>query len=88
MEPADWQLLKQKATNIGLTPLGLLLAAFAEILTLWSNPQFTLNLALFNRLPIHPQVNNILGDFTSVTLLAVDNSADESFHARAIRIQK
>ena len=88
MEPAAWQLLKQKATSIGLTPSGLLLAAFAEILTLWSNPQFTLNLALFNRLPIHPQVNNILGDFTSVTLLAVDNSADESFHDRAIRIQK
>ena len=89
MEPADWQLLKQKATKIGLTPSGLLLAAFAEILTLWSkSPQFTLNLALFNRLPLHPQVNNILGDFTSVTLLAVDNSADESFQDRAIRIQK
>ncbi|MBD2018982.1 amino acid adenylation domain-containing protein, partial [Leptolyngbya sp. FACHB-36] len=88
LAPAEWQQLKQKATHIGLTPSGLLLAAFAEILTLWSrNPQFTLNLALFNRLPMHPQVNHILGDFTSVTLLAVDNSASESFRDRAIRIQ-
>jgi amino acid adenylation domain-containing protein len=70
-----WQQLKQRAAKAGLTPSGALLAAFAEIMTLWSkSPQFTLNLALFNRLPLHPQVNDILGDFTSVTLLAVDNS--------------
>ena len=89
METGDWQRLKQKAKNIGLTPSGLLLAAFAEILTLWShNPQFTLNLALFNRLPMHSQVNHLLGDFTSVTLLAVDNSASEPFKDRALRLQK
>jgi pyochelin synthetase len=88
METTDWQRLKQKAKNIGLTPSGMLLAAFAEILALWSqNPQFTLNLALFNRLPLHPQVNNLLGDFTSVTLLGVDNSAAASFRDRAMRIQ-
>jgi pyochelin synthetase len=89
MEPAEWQPLKQKAAQVGLTPSGLLLAAFAEILTLWSrSPQFTLNLALFNRLPLHSQVNQILGDFTSVTLLAVDHSACESFCDRALRLQK
>ncbi|MBI4785227.1 MAG: amino acid adenylation domain-containing protein [Oscillatoriophycideae cyanobacterium NC_groundwater_1537_Pr4_S-0.65um_50_18] len=89
IEPATWQQLKQKATHAGLTPSGLLLAAFAEVLTLWSrSPQFTLNLALFNRLPLHPQVNQILGDFTSVTLLAVDHSASEPFGDRALRLQK
>jgi amino acid adenylation domain-containing protein len=89
MESAEWQQLKQQAAYAGLTPSGLLLAAFAEVLTLWSrSPQFTLNLALFNRLPMHPQVNQILGDFTSVTLLAVDNSASESFRDRALRLQK
>ncbi|WP_310418173.1 amino acid adenylation domain-containing protein [Chamaesiphon sp. OTE_8_metabat_110] len=88
MKTADWQRLKQKAKNIGLTPSGMLLAAFAEILALWSqNPQFTLNLALFNRLPLHPHVDRLLGDFTSVTLLGVDNSAPESFRDRAMRIQ-
>ena len=85
----DWQNLQQKGASVGLTPSGVLLAAFAEILTRWSkSPQFTLNLALFNRLPLHPQVNDILGDFTSVTLLAVDNSAAESFRDRAVRLQK
>ena len=84
-----WQQLKQRAAKAGLTPSGALLAAFAEIMTVWSkSPQFTLNLALFNRLPLHPQVNDILGDFTSVTLLAVDNSEAESFCDRAVRLQK
>jgi amino acid adenylation domain-containing protein len=84
-----WQQLKQRAAKAGLTPSGVLLAAFAEIMTLWSkNPQFTLNLALFNRLPLHSQVNDLLGDFTSVTLLAVDNSEAESFSQRAVRLQK
>jgi amino acid adenylation domain-containing protein len=89
IERTHWQQLKQCAAKAGLTPSGVLLAAFAEIMTLWSkNPQFTLNLALFNRLPLHPQVNDLLGDFTSVTLLGVDNSEAESFSNRAIRLQK
>lgn len=84
-----WQQLKQRTAEAGLTPSGVLLAAFVEVLTLWSkNPRFTISLALFNRLPLHPQVNDILGDFTSVTLLAVDNSARESFSDRAVRLQQ
>ncbi|MEH2094379.1 amino acid adenylation domain-containing protein [Nostoc sp.] len=89
LEKTLWQQLKQRAAQVGLTPSGVLLAAFAEILTLWGkNPQFTINLALFNRLPLHQQVNDILGDFTSVTLLAVDNSTPEAFTDRSLRLQK
>ena len=89
LNQTDWQLLKQQIIQAGLTPSGLLLAAFAEVLTVWSkSPQFTLSLALFNRLPLHPQVNDILGDFTSVTLLAVDNSTSEPFIDRALRLQR
>ena len=34
-----------------------------------ASPRFTLNLTLFNRLPLHPQVNELVGDFTSLELL-------------------
>jgi len=89
LDKNNWQKLKEKVTQTGLTPSGVLLAAFAEILTVWSKePQFTINLALFNRLPLHPQVNDILGDFTSVTLLAVDNSNPEPFTQRSQRLQQ
>ena len=56
---------------------------------MWSKtPRFTINLTLFNRLPLHPQVNDIIGDFTSLTLLAVDTAALDTFEARAKRLQE
>ncbi|HEC84258.1 MAG TPA: amino acid adenylation domain-containing protein, partial [Thioploca sp.] len=89
LDSDHWQPLKQRASQAGLSPSGVLLAAFADILTLWSKqPRLTLNLTLFNRLPIHPQVNDIVGDFTSLLLVAVDNSKPDTFTARARRIQQ
>ncbi|RCX18351.1 amino acid adenylation domain-containing protein [Anaerobacterium chartisolvens] len=84
-----WDSLKSRAACIGLSQSGILCAAFAEVLTAWSrNPAFTINLTLFNRLPLSRQVNDIVGDFTSLILLEVDNSGSESFEKRARRIQK
>ncbi len=84
-----WRSLKANSNRFRVTPSGTLLAAYSEVLAIWSKSQkFTVNLALFNRLPWHPQVNQIIGDFTSVSLLAVDNSVPESFAQRAERLQK
>ncbi|MCI5193670.1 MAG: amino acid adenylation domain-containing protein [Candidatus Electrothrix sp. AU1_5] len=77
LDSEKWSRLKAKATRLGLTPTGLLLTVFAEILTRWSKrPQFTLNLTLFNRLPLaeQAQIDLIVGDFTSLTMLVIDNS--------------
>ena len=51
-------------------------------------PRFTLNVPRFNRLPLHPQVEEIIGEFASFTLLEVDNSKRESFEVRAKRLQE
>jgi yersiniabactin nonribosomal peptide synthetase len=84
-----WQNLKDRATRNNLTPSGLLIAAYADVLSVWSkNPRFTINLTLFNRLPLHPQVNNIVGDFTSTILLGVESSEKDGFAARASRLQR
>ena len=89
LEPEIWQMLQRKANQTDITPSGILLAAYAEILTVWSkSPRFTINLTLFNRLPLHPQINQIVGDFTSLNLLAIDNSGQDSFAVRAKRIQQ
>ncbi|MBW4649609.1 MAG: amino acid adenylation domain-containing protein [Kastovskya adunca ATA6-11-RM4] len=89
LEREIWQPLKLRAAKAGLTPTGILLAAYAEVLTLWSkSPRFTLNVPRFNRLPLHPQVNDIIGEFASFTLLEVDNSRQESFQDRARRLQE
>ena len=89
LEPDTWNRLKRRGYKANLTPSVVVLAAFAEILTAWSkDPRFTINVTLFKRFPLHPQVNKIVGDFTSLALLAVDNSDQSSFEVRAQRIQK
>ena len=89
IEKEVWGRLQKIAAASGITPSGLLLAAFSEVLTLWSrHPRFTLNLTLFNRLPLHPQVNQIVGDFTSTILLAIDNSDGCGFEKLARRVQQ
>ena len=89
LDPAVWRNLKEKAAQFRSTPVGTLLAAYAEVLAIWSkNPRFTVNLTLFNRLPLHPQSNSIIGDFTSVNLLEVDNSTPAIFAARVHQQQE
>ncbi|OQW90774.1 MAG: hypothetical protein BWK78_06215 [Thiotrichaceae bacterium IS1] len=85
-----WSRLTTQASQLGITTTALLLTAFAEILTRWSKrPQFTINLTLFNRLPLAEQVSQIVGDFTTLTMLAVDNSKlTETLANRAKRIQQ
>jgi amino acid adenylation domain-containing protein len=85
---ADWSALRRRATKAGLTPSSALLAVYADVLRRWSEePALTLNLPLFNREPLHPEVNGIVGDFTSVTLLEVkEPAATETFRERALRL--
>jgi L-cysteine---[L-cysteinyl-carrier protein] ligase PchF len=88
--PRDlWAAIKKGAHGRGLTPSAVLMAAFADVLRLWcSQSSFTLNLTLFNRPQLHPQINSIVGDFTSVTLLEVTEQHDDTFVARTRRLQE
>ncbi len=84
-----WERLKGRAAKAGLTPSGVLACAFGDVVAAWSaRPRFLLSLTLFNRLPLHPQVNELIGDFTSVVLLAVDAAGGDGFLARAQRLQR
>jgi non-ribosomal peptide synthetase component F len=65
-----------------------LLGAFGTVLAAWSGSRrFSLNLTVFNRLPLHPAVPRLVGDFTGTTLLAFDLNPTEPFSARAARLQ-
>lgn len=88
LEEEVWKQLKTRASRASLTPSGLLLAAFSEVLRTWSKTsRFSLNLSIFNRLPLHPQVNQIVGDFTSLIVLAIEHTAG-TFEQRARHIQE
>jgi yersiniabactin nonribosomal peptide synthetase len=84
----DWVRFCEMARQLGLTPSNALLAAYAETLANWSaNGRFTLNVTQFNRLPLHRQVNNVVGDFTSLLLVEIDCGATAPFAERARRVQ-
>jgi amino acid adenylation domain-containing protein len=85
-----WAELRRRAATRGLTPAAVLLAAYATVLGRWSRGRrFTLNLPTFNRHRVHPEVDAIVGDFTSVTLLEADlGDADQGIGGLATQIQR
>ncbi len=87
LEEHLWRALKSRAAQTGLTASGLLCAAYCDVLAHWSKePSFSIVLTLFNRFPFNPQVNDIVGDFTSTILLSID-AADGTFETRARALQ-
>jgi amino acid adenylation domain-containing protein len=87
LDKDQWRSLKNRSAKARITPSGLMMAAFARVLAAWSqSPNFTLNLTLFNRAPLHPEVYRLVGDFTSILLLEVQEDPRDSFEVLARRI--
>ena len=88
MDPQRWDRLKALGQDRGVTPSVILAAVFAEVLrSRTGQPHFTLNFPLFNRMPLHPQVNQVLGD-TTTTLLLLAEKSDGTFVERAQALQQ
>ncbi len=90
LDAARWTRLKRAAAAAGLSPSGLALAAYGDVLARWSrSARFTLALTTGFRDDPHPDIQRVLGDFTAVVLHAVDRSdAAESLVAFARRQQR
>jgi amino acid adenylation domain-containing protein len=89
LAPDRWQRLKKRARERGVTPSTLLLAAYAEVLGTWSeSPELTVNLTLFDRQEIHPDINRVLGDFTSLLLAAHRPRPGEDWLTRVRALQE
>ncbi|QVI22111.1 amino acid adenylation domain-containing protein [Nocardia tengchongensis] len=73
----------------GITPAMALASVFAETIGGWSaQRRFLLNLPLFHREPVHPQVDGVVGDFTSSVLLEVDVTEPATVTDRARALQR
>jgi pyochelin synthetase len=84
----QWDRLKATAATLGVTPSTVLLSLFAEALCAFAAaPHFCLNMTLFNRPPIHPDVDRVVGDFTTNMLFEVDLRQAETRRARLSRLQ-
>ncbi len=89
LTPERTRALADRARTAGSTPAAALAAAFAEVLGAWSAaPAFTLNLPLFDRAPLHPDVDRLVGDFSGSVLLSVDTADAVPFAERARTVRR
>ena len=84
-----WENIKKEARNREITTSALLCSVYAAVLGYWSNQKdLTINVTVFTRYPFNPNVNNIIGDFTSVILLDVKLGEMSNLWDLAQRVQK
>jgi pyochelin synthetase len=86
--PADWKAFQRRAAQHGLTPSNAVCGAYAEVLSYWSgSDHFLLNNMITHRLPLHPQVGEVVGNFASLYPLEVRWQKSENFAERTRRLQ-
>ncbi|UED88035.1 non-ribosomal peptide synthetase [Streptomyces profundus] len=84
-----WARITERARGHELTPSALLLACYAEVLGAWSaRPDMTLVLTTFQRRDVHQDINNILGDFTSLLLVSYRPKTGAGLLANARALQE
>ena len=89
LDPQTRDALFARAHRRGITPAMLLAASFADTVAGWSaDRRFLLNVPLFAREPLHPDIDEVVGDFTSSLLIDVDLPFADTPTVRARRLQE
>jgi len=89
LDVEQWSAFKRHAAAHGVTPSAALCTAYSQVLAAWSrSDRFTLNVLFFNRLPLHEQVPDVVGNFSATTLLEVHSTATDAFATRAEGLQR
>ncbi|WP_406143468.1 amino acid adenylation domain-containing protein [Streptomyces sp. NBC_01012] len=87
LSSADRERFTERAARRGLTVSTALLTAYAETVGRWSRTtRFTLNVPTVDRPPLHEDIGRLVGDFTSLELLAVDLDTPAAFRDRVAAI--
>ncbi|WP_280363682.1 non-ribosomal peptide synthetase, partial [Nocardia wallacei] len=89
LDPAIWHRIVQRARGFGVTPSVALLACYTWVLGAWSAQRdLTVTLTRFDRREVHPDIMRVVGDFSSLLLVADRPVAQESWLGRARRLQR
>ncbi|MEO3777936.1 amino acid adenylation domain-containing protein [Micromonospora sp. B11E3] len=89
LDKATWKRITDRAGAYGLTPSSVLLAVYAYALGAWCRSgRFTVNVTVTNRLPVHPHVSDLVGEFASFDLLPIDLVAAGSVERLARHLQE
>lgn len=88
LSPQAWRSLCKTAQSRKVTPSSVVMAAFAEVVGRWSRrPDFCLNVTVLGRPALHADIDHLIGDFTSVNVLAVTPTVAGTFSDRAAALQ-
>nr|WP_092067193.1 SDR family NAD(P)-dependent oxidoreductase [Dendrosporobacter quercicolus]NSL46455.1 SDR family NAD(P)-dependent oxidoreductase [Dendrosporobacter quercicolus DSM 1736]SDL51052.1 Acyl transferase domain-containing protein [Dendrosporobacter quercicolus] len=78
----QWLFLKGKAKKLNVSVTTLVLSIFSEFIRAWSdNEAFSLIITFFNRMPLHPQIQQVLGPYISTNIFVVEPKRGRSFEA-------
>ena len=76
---AQWTAISAHAQKYGLTGSAFMMALYARALAVWStNPLFSLTVTLFSRDSIGQDMDDVIGDFTSLLPLEIDCRAHDT----------
>ncbi|WP_148294008.1 non-ribosomal peptide synthetase [Azospirillum sp. B4] len=85
LDATAWQRLQTTARLSGATPAAVMAAAFGATLAHWTGADFALNVTVYDRRPVHPDIDRVIGDFTSTVLVGVGADSEGGFAAAAGR---
>ncbi|WP_246843045.1 non-ribosomal peptide synthetase [Allokutzneria sp. NRRL B-24872] len=89
LDARRWEAITERARECGVTPSAVLMSAFADVLGRWSGrADLTLNVTLFDRREAHPDIANVIGDFTSLILVDHHPVAGEAWADGTRRLQE
>ncbi|TWB12405.1 FkbM family methyltransferase/amino acid adenylation domain-containing protein [Nitrospirillum amazonense] len=84
-----WAQVKARARARGLTATAVLLAVYGELLaTISQDRHFLLGVTRAHRRPLHPEVDRLVGNFTSLLLLEMDLRGGSAFQDAARGVQR
>ncbi len=82
------QQLKAYAQHHGVTLSSVLMTVYSLVLGKWSGDNgFTLNIPRFNRPSVHPDINQVIGEFATFSLLEVSLDTDLPFVEQVKKLQ-
>ncbi len=89
LSPAEAERLQRQATAHGLTLPSVFATAFNAVLARWSEqPNFLLNVPLFDRHDDQHAVDQVIADFTTLLLVACEDAPQLAFAEGARRFQR
>lgn len=81
-------IFNRKMKKYNFTASAVICTAYMKVLSHWSEQKdITLNLTLFNRLPLSKDIMKVIGDFTNVTLIPYFEKNRDSFVSEIEEIQ-